>query len=341
MKKKVLIPIIVILVAVIAVVGWYFGYKQPHDKELARQAEELRNQTLAEYQTAYSEYTNAVQNYNTEAEQFNVKAGEFNAVVEEFSAFLKSIDDSNIFQEDAYDQSTITDLLRVKSEAEATLPQTLENKEPYALDVAKEFVSEDTIEVITTAISEISGRTQSIADATTKLIESGDSITIPDFSDSKNSIQEKWDLASDSVKIQEQITNPSEDFIISRILRIEEITDVQAATEDKDPNGMLGKQGWYTAAILFRSANVDSSYFSDDEELYEIGTDAGGQIEVYATKEDAEKRNEYLAGFDGSALRPGSHTVLGTMVIRTSDYLKASQQKALEAAIIAALLELE
>lgn len=52
---------------------------------------------------------------------------------------------------------------------------------------------------------------------------------------------------------------------------------------------------------------------------------------------DAEKRNDYLASFDGGILSSGSHSVLGTCVIRTSTYLKASQQQALEQALIDAL----
>lgn len=61
-----------------------------------------------------------------------------------------------------------------------------------------------------------------------------------------------------------------------------------------------------------------------------LGTLAGGCIEVYESAEDAEKRNSYLASFDGSGfLSSGYHEVLGTIVIRTSDKLIASRQKAL------------
>lgn len=341
MKKKTVIPIIVVLVVLIAVGGWYFGYKIPHDRELARQAEELRQQKITEYQEAYSEYAVAVQNYNTEVDQYNITVESYNGAVEEFSAFLKSIDDSNILHEDAYDIETINNLLKAKSDAEASLPSAYTLKEPYTVEEAKQFVLEDTSDIISSAASELSEKSKVIAEDTSKLSSESSSISIPDFSSDIESIQEKWNIASDSVKIQKQITNPAEAFVISRLFQIEEITEIEAATEDNDPNGNLNKAGGYTAAIYFRSSNVDTSRLLHPDNLIEEGTTSGGQVEVYATKEDAEKRNAYLAGFDGTILSSGSHTVLGTMVIRTSDYLTASQQKALEAAIIAALIETE
>ena len=75
--------------------------------------------------------------------------------------------------------------------------------------------------------------------------------------------------------------------------------------------------------------------------IIDKGTDGGGAIEVYANVEDAESRDSYLAGFDGGVLASGSHTVVGTCVVRTSDELAASKQKELEAAVIGALTKLE
>lgn len=54
---------------------------------------------------------------------------------------------------------------------------------------------------------------------------------------------------------------------------------------------------------------------------------------MYATAEDAQARDEYLAAFDGGILASDSHTVLGTCVVRTSHLLQASQQDALEQTI--------
>lgn len=133
------------------------------------------------------------------------------------------------------------------------------------------------------------------------------------------------------------VENPSEAYIVECLQKISGITGIEAATEDNDPNGQLNKAGGYTAHVYFAHELVDP------EELYEDGiiangTDSGGSIEVYATEEDALERDAYLAGFDGTAFASGSHTVVGTVVVRTSNLLTASQQKALEAEIVDTLL---
>ena len=69
------------------------------------------------------------------------------------------------------------------------------------------------------------------------------------------------------------------------------------------------------------------------ETIVDKGTSGGGQIEVYETVENAKKRDAYLSSFSGF-LNPGSHTVLGSMVIRTSSNLTASQQNELERIIV-------
>lgn len=155
-----------------------------------------------------------------------------------------------------------------------------------------------------------------------------------DYSDDIKQIESAQENAVNSITQYKQITNPTGDFIVGRLDKIEQINDIQAVTEENDPNGNLNKQGGYTSAIFFTSTNVNQDEFSTND-VIEKGTESGGSIEVYETVEDAEKRNTYLSSFDGSGmLNPGSHTVLGTIVIRTSDKLTASQQKELEAEII-------
>ncbi len=147
-----------------------------------------------------------------------------------------------------------------------------------------------------------------------------------------------------SIKQLKQVTSPEESFIIERIEGIETVTGVEAVTEGNDPNGKLGKAGGYTAAIYFSSNQVSPAdlYLTGEfTPIVDAGCDGGGAIEVYATVEDAEKRNDYLAGFDGGVFASGSHKILGTCVIRTSNYLKASQQEALEQAIVDNLIRVE
>ena len=68
------------------------------------------------------------------------------------------------------------------------------------------------------------------------------------------------------------------------------------------------------------------------------GTDCGGQIEVYANAEDAKRRDDYLANFDGIFFATFHH-LYGTMVIRLSDDLTATEQGNMKEAIIESLLK--
>lgn len=132
----------------------------------------------------------------------------------------------------------------------------------------------------------------------------------------------------------------SQEFIERRLKEIPTITEIQSVTKTNDPNGLLNKQGGYTASVYFADQQV--SGIAPAADLVEAGNEAGGNIEVYSSKEDAEKRNDYLSTFDGNGLlNPGSHYVYGTLIIRTSDRLTASQQKNLTDAIYQKLIELQ
>lgn len=157
-----------------------------------------------------------------------------------------------------------------------------------------------------------------------------------DYTEVLTQLNDTYVAFDTSIKQYKQFIMPSEDFIIQRLQTIDEVREVKAVTEDNDPNGKLNKPGGYTATIYFESSNVNQAnvYGTD---LIDKGTEAGGAIEVYANEEDAIKRNDYLAAFDGGMLASGSHKIIGTVLIRTSDNLTASQQKDLEEKIINAL----
>lgn len=166
-----------------------------------------------------------------------------------------------------------------------------------------------------------------------------DTLSKVDYSSHIEKISKATDAYETSVKQMKQVTCPDEAFIIERLKTIDGIMEIAPATEDNDPNGNLGKQGGYTAQVYFSYNGVNQSdvYGSD---VIDKGTDCGGSIEVYKTVEEVKNRNDYLANFDGTAFASGSHTICGTILVRTSDYLKASQQQELEKAIIDALLEI-
>jgi Lamina-associated polypeptide 1C (LAP1C). len=212
------------------------------------------------------------------------------------------------------------------------------------LDSGEPAYDETTINDITIAISdarlekreipELPAKTDEITASTAKLLKP------LDYSSIINNINEKKSVLENSIKQMKQITNPSGDFIIQRLQGIETIFACQAVTEEHDPNGNLNKQGGYTSATYFSSPLINQDEILGND-IVDKGTDCGGCVEVYSSINDAEARNAYLATFDTAGfLNSGSHTVLGTLVIRTSPQLTATQQNELTQAITNNLLEL-
>lgn len=136
--------------------------------------------------------------------------------------------------------------------------------------------------------------------------------------------------------------NPKDTDIDTIIKQLDGVKTTCLVTENNDPNGNLNKQGGYTGAVYFRLSQVDdelkkekfSTPLTDD--ACKEGTDGGGQIEIYADKSTAAKRNDYLSTLDGF-LSGGSHTQEGTLIIRISDKLTNSQQKGITTKIISLL----
>lgn len=161
-----------------------------------------------------------------------------------------------------------------------------------------------------------------------------------DYSAEKKDINNNAELYQTSVTQLKQITNPSQSFIEERLKEIDTVTSVQSVTESNDPNKNLNKQGGYTASVYFTDNQVTE--FVEGNDTVTKGNDAGGNVEVYKTKEEAEKRNDYLSSFDGQGLlNPGSHYVYGTVIIRTSRHLTASQQQELTKKIYEKLIEIK
>lgn len=208
-------------------------------------------------------------------------------------------------------------------------------------------LDEATLEAASAAIGEAQGAKQEVPAMPSETEEintlAAEIEGMGDYASQLEALSTAQTNLQNSIDQLKQVTNPSEQFVIERLTGLPNITGVEAATEQNDPNGNLHKDGGYTSAVFFSSDLVDQSQVYTDEAYTGIpsaGTDGGGCVEVYATVEDAEERNTYLSAFDGSILRPGSHTVLGTCVIRTSDLLQASQQDAIEQSIIDSLTRL-
>lgn len=230
------------------------------------------------------------------------------------------------------------------SEQNTELENAITNAQSI-LDSGEQPYDSATADALTTSIADATAEMRDIPDIPDKtedIIKSTNKLLKPlDYSDTISDITDKQEALEISITQLKQVTNPSQDFIIQRLQGIDGITGYQAVTEDHDPNGNLNKQGGYTAAIYFSSAAIDQNavYGSD---IVEKGTEGGGCVEVYASTEDAENRNTYLSAFDGAGfLNSGSHTVVGTVVIRTSSNLTATQQTDLTQKITDKLIEIQ
>ncbi|WP_206214491.1 hypothetical protein [Adlercreutzia sp. ZJ242] len=162
------------------------------------------------------------------------------------------------------------------------------------------------------------------------------------YVEERTGIENTAEAVRRSIRQYDLVDQPTEAYVIERLGEVDGVQDISAVTEEHDPNGNLNKAGGYTAAVYFSSPLVDLSKLPGaGSSIIDRGTDGGGCVEVYSTAEDAQKREEYLAVFDGGALASGSHAVVGTTLVRTSDKLTASQQEALEKAIIDSLVFIE
>ena len=161
-----------------------------------------------------------------------------------------------------------------------------------------------------------------------------------DYSAEMTALKENTSALEKSIKQYSLVNAPSESYVISCLKKVKGIVNIAAVTEDNDPNGNLNKAHSYTAAVFFTHKYVNQKNVFG-KTVIEKGTDGGGCVEVYASEEDALKRDRYLGTFDGTILVSGSHRVIGTVVVRTSNEMKASQQKKVEKAVIAELTRAE
>lgn len=170
-----------------------------------------------------------------------------------------------------------------------------------------------------------------------EILEVAKKMEVVDYSEITANLNNSKAALEKSIKQYALVDNPAEGYIIECLGKIEHVADISAVTENNDPNGNLNKTGGYTATVYYSDDRIslDKSIYGNT--VIEQGTEGGGGIEVYATAEDAEKRRDYLAAFDGGILASGTHTVVGTVLVRTSNELTASQQQETEAKIIEVL----
>lgn len=356
-KKLLLIIGSLILLLMVGVLLFIFLYKKPHDNAVARF--ESASAKVNELNNKLDNAVNSAQNILDEgSEPWNPDA---------YTSLSQAIEAAKGARREVGDMPASTKKINLESdrlekpldytEYIATLEQDSEKLQDSrqlmsgvndkrselagVIAEAKETINSGT-PLDASKLTNLQNAISSANDAETAALETADRTVEPniDFTENINAITSAADALKKSIQQLALVTAPTEAFVIERLQRVETITEIKAVTEDNDPNGNLNKAGGYIAAIYFRNSMVPAEYRSGTDPI-DDGTTGGGQVEVYATKEDAIKRNDYLAGFDGAGfLNPGSHTVIGTLVVRTSDELTASQQRDLEAKIIAELTRL-
>lgn len=327
-KRITAASIIVASVIVIGICIWIFAIKIP------------RNRAYQEYVSQIKEYNEGAQKYNEAAKGYNDKAKEVISVNDNLDQKIKSSQELIDCGETPYEGDKITALSNTVKEArnskEAT-PELIEYKDMEQEDSALEQAGKSDIESATlglkNALDKITGDITTIKTNT-------ESLNIPNYDLIIENLSVLSKELEDSYSIEKQITTPAEDWVITRLGRVPEIANIAPVTEDHDPNGNLNKAGGYTSTVYFGSTLLGTEGLTGSA-LIDKGTDAGGAIETYSTVEDAESRDSYLGALDGGIFTSGSHMVLGTMVVRTSNDLKASQQQTLTNSIVNAMISLD
>lgn len=200
------------------------------------------------------------------------------------------------------------------------------------------------IPALETTISETKAAKQNIPEmpkTESEILEIVKIMEAVDYSEITTNLNNSKAALEKSIKQYALVDNPSEAYIIKCLGKVEHVVNISAVTEDNDPNGNLNKAGGYTATVYYSDDRISLDKSTYGNTVIEQGTDGGGGIEVYATVKDAEKRRDYLSTYDGSIFASGTHIVIGTVLVRTSNELTASQQQEMEAKIIEVLTYVE
>lgn len=234
------------------------------------------------------------------------------------------------------------DTKKVAEEKNTVLDDAISYAEAIVAE-KKTPMDESLIEKLETSIADTKSVKVDIPEQAENVVELNSSIEIMkaiDYTKALENLSKHQAKLEKSIKQYVLVNHPKEKYIIKCLKKVKAIKDISAVTEKNDPNEKLNKPGGYTAQVYFSSKWIDQSEFTE-KTVIDKGTDCGGSIEVYQTVEDANKRNDYLATFDGGIFASGSHKVIGTVLVRTSDKLPASKQKKLENAIIKQLIKVD
>lgn len=281
--------------------------------------------------------------YNETATAYNQKAKTYNEIViqinNENQKLNSAITAAQLVAdagETPFDAETLTALEQMIAVAEQTLVVVGEALPTYDLITLPDDLQKNGYAAFCDTVQE--------QIATIEKQQVPEVIAIPDYSDVIKELETVSKTYLSSVQSMKQVTAPEEDFVVERLKRIDYIVGLAAVTEEHDPNKLLGTEGGYISCLYFSDSRVDKTQLNipaGKNNVIDIGTVGGGSIEVYSTVEDAVTRNEYLTSFDGTDLDPGTHMVVGTLIIRISSKLSGAQQDEMTEQITSVLTSIE
>ena len=165
------------------------------------------------------------------------------------------------------------------------------------------------------------------------LDESVDQSLLPKEAFSKKEKKEKKDTADEAMSADTAAT-------VSEATSADTAgTEAEAASSDRAGTETEAEES--SADTAAAAAEAVPAAREGTADVVMIGTAGGGAVEVFASREEAEKRAEYISFFEGSVMDAGSCTVEGTCLIRTSKYLSGDQQEKLTKKIREALLAVD
>lgn len=320
---------VLLCILVICLLATYGSPKPSPNETTASSTEESIESVVERYNKQVALYNEAVAAYNDSIQL----VADANVILDQEIAIAQT---ALVSEDIPFDPQTALDLeqaIQTAYEAKIAVPEALPIR-----DVA--VIPED---ASSEEIGELRASVAAELDAL-KSVEVPMPLTAPDYTSVIASLLEARNTYQHSVEIQKQVTAPDDNFVLERLKQIDTVVSLGTVTQSNDPNGLLGKEGGYIGCIYFSDSRVDKTKLNLKPSQYDVismGTVGGGAIEIYATIEEAEARNSYLATYDGTDLDPGSHVVVGTMVVRTSSMLTDEQQTELTNQIITIMTALE
>lgn len=107
---------------------------------------------------------------------------------------------------------------------------------------------------------------------------------------------------------------------LARLIEQATSTKIVVITEDNDPNDLLGRPNGYTDAAVI---------YDEGTTCTDLGAECGATIEIWPSRDDAQRRSDYIQGIlkDAPAFGTEYHTLNESALLRITGNLKPSTAK--------------